>query len=128
MKRKQIAREKEKTPPKKRIDFQKKRKISEAESSSEEEHGLDENALCDDSSDKSSDNEGGVQTALSLDSMEVDDHILVAFESDRTTLYFVGRVLEVTEEIRFTFMRKKGCDKFANALFYFPENPGTFLH
>ena len=52
----------------------------------------------------------------------------MSFESDRTTQYFVGRVLEVTEEIRSTFMRKRCCDKFGNELFYFPENPDTCLH
>ena len=76
-----------------------RRKISETESSSEEEHDLDDNAWCDDSSDESSDDEGGVQTAFSLDSIEVDDQIFVAFKSDRTPQYFVGRVLEVTEDI-----------------------------
>ena len=84
--------------------------------------------MSDNSSDESFDDEGGVQTALSLGSIEVDDHILVAFERDRTAQYFVGRVLELTEEIRSMFVRKKSCDKFGNALFYYPENRDTCLH
>ena len=56
--------------------------------------------MSDNSSDELFDDEGGVQTALSLGSIEVDDHFLVAFERDRTAQYFVGRVLELTEEIR----------------------------
>jgi len=54
-----------------------------------------------------SDDENYVQTSPSLDNIEADDHILVEFESERTTQLHVGRILEVTEkEIRSTFMRK----------------------
>ena len=81
------------------LEYQKKTKTPEPESSSEEEVCLDETALCDDSSDEYSDdeysdNESHVQTSLSLDNTDIDDHILVKFESERATQYYVGRVLE----------------------------------
>ena len=98
----------EKTVTKRLIKFQKKHKIPEQDSWSEFEVGFDETTLCDDSSDELSDDESYVQTSLSLDNIEADDHILVEFESEWTTQYYVGRVLEVTEkEIRSTYMRKK---------------------
>jgi len=109
--------------------FKKKNKIPEPDSSSEYEVGFDETKLCDDSSDELSDDESYVQTSLSLDNSEADDHIFVECESERTKQYYVGRVLEVTEKkIRSTFMRKKCCDKFGNVQFYFSENPDICLH
>ena len=119
-----------KKPATKRVlQYQNTTKTPEPESSSEDEVCLDETALCDDSSDEYSDDESHVQTSLSLDDIDIDDHILVKFESERATQYYVGRVLEVTEkDIRSTFMRKKCSDKFENVQFYFPENPDICLH
>ena len=65
------------------IKFQKKNKIPQPNSSSEDEVGLDETKLCDDSSDELSDDESHVQTSLSLDNIEADDRILVEFEKIR---------------------------------------------
>jgi len=107
-KKKSTVRERGRKPATKRlIKFQKKNKIPEPDSSSEDEIDLDETTLCDDSSDELSDVESYVQTSLSLDNIEADDHILVALESELTAPYYVGRVLQVTEKvIRSTFMRK----------------------
>ena len=83
------------------------------EPSSEDEVCLDETALCDDSSDAQM--MSHVQTSLSSDDIDIDDHILVKFQSKRTTQYYIGGVLEFTKkEIRSTFMRKNCSDKFGN--------------
>ena len=114
---------KEKKPATKRVlQYQKTTKNPEPVSSSENEVCLDETALCDDSGDEYSDDESHVQTPLSLDDIDIDDHILVKFESERATQYYVGKVLEVTEkDIRSTFMRKFFLINLKMCSFIFPK-------